>query len=89
MLTWYPVIVSSSGSSQVSATSVAPAVAESAVGAAGTAIGLAFTVATRPLPVPFTARTANVYRVPLVRPVTVYPVGGALGSVTAMSVQTV
>ena len=42
------------------------------LGAEGTATGVAAMLDTAPLPESFTARSASVYAVPLVRPVTVW-----------------
>lgn len=61
------------GAVQDSESCVSPAAADSDVGAAGTARGVALLDAAEKLPVPtlFTAATRNTYAVPFVRPVTV------------------
>ena len=70
VLYWYFVIVALPGSSQERATSPSPGVAERLTGAAGKGTGVAVSVAAPPKPDGFTARTANVYVMLLVRPVT-------------------
>jgi hypothetical protein len=60
------------GATQDTVTDLAPAVARKPVGTPGTVRGVADTVTELPLvPTSFTARTENVYDVPLVNPVTV------------------
>ena len=75
----------SDGSLQVSTTCPSPGAALSPVGCAGLGLGSPNVDDATPNTVPATARTSNQYRVPLVSPVTVYPVVAA--PLIGMSVQ--
>ena len=61
------------GAVQLSTTCPSPALVVNACGADGTVTGVAVVVALVPLPSLLTARTLNVYSVPLVKPVNVCP----------------